>query len=33
MLETIAWSVMLMCMGGAIVIIVGVAIFMFSKDE
>jgi hypothetical protein len=33
MLETIAWSVMLMCLGAAIVVIVGVAIFMMSSDE
>lgn len=33
MLETIAWAVMLMVMGGAIVVIVGVAIFMLSSDE
>lgn len=33
MLETIAWTVMLLVMGGAIVVIVGVAIFMLSSDE
>jgi hypothetical protein len=33
MLETIAWAVMLLVMGGAIVVLVGVAIFMLSKDE
>jgi hypothetical protein len=33
MLETIAWAVMLMVMGGAIVVIVGVAIFMMSEDK
>jgi len=33
MLETIAWTVMLLVMGGAIVVIVGVAIFMLSKDN
>jgi len=33
MLETIAWVVMLLVMGGAIVVLVGVAIFMLSKDE
>jgi len=33
MLETIAWAVMLMVMGGAIVVIIGVAIFMMSEDE
>ena len=32
MLETIAWAVMLMCLGGVVVVIVGVAIFMLSKD-
>jgi hypothetical protein len=33
MLETIAWAVMLMCMGAAVVVVVGVAILMMSKDE
>ena len=33
MLETIAWSVMLMCLGAAVVVIVGIAIFMMSSDE
>jgi hypothetical protein len=33
MLETIAWAVMLMCMGGAVVVVVAVAIFMMSKDD
>jgi len=33
MLESIAWTVMLLVMGGAIVVIVAVAIFMLSKDE
>jgi hypothetical protein len=33
MLETIAWAVMLMVMGGAIVVIVGVAVFMMSEDK
>jgi hypothetical protein len=33
MLETIAWAVMLMVIGGAVVVIVAVAIFMLSKDE
>jgi hypothetical protein len=33
MLETIAWVVMLMCMGGAIVVLVGVAVFMMSEDK
>lgn len=33
MLETIAWAVMLMVMGGAVVVIVGVAIFMMSEDK
>ena len=33
MLESIAWAVMLLVMGGAIVVIVGVAIFMLSSDE
>jgi hypothetical protein len=33
MLETIAWAVMLLVMGGAIVVTVAVAIFMLSKDD
>jgi hypothetical protein len=33
MLETVAWAVMLLVMGGAIVVIVGVAIFMMSSEE
>jgi hypothetical protein len=33
MLETIAWAVMLMVLGGLVVVIVAVAIFMLSKDE
>jgi hypothetical protein len=33
MIETIAWAVMLMVLGGAIVVIVGVAIFMMSEEE
>jgi len=33
MLETIAWAVLFMCLGGAIVMIVGVAILMISSDE
>jgi hypothetical protein len=33
MLETIAWAVMLLVMGGAVVVIVGVAIFMMSKED
>jgi hypothetical protein len=33
MLETIAWAVMLMVMGGAVVVIIGVAIFMMSEDK
>jgi hypothetical protein len=33
MLETIAWAVFLMCIGGAIVVIVGVAILMISSEE
>jgi hypothetical protein len=33
MLETVAWAVMLLVMGGAIVVLVGIAIFMMSSDE
>ena len=33
MLESIAWAVMLLVMGGAVVVLVGVAIFMLSSDE
>jgi len=33
MIETIAWAVMLLVMGGAVVVLIGVAIFMLSSDE
>lgn len=33
MLETVAWAVMLMVLGGVIVVVIGVAIFMLSKDD
>ena len=33
MLETIAWTIMLLVMGGAVVVIVAVAIFMLNKDD
>ena len=33
MLETVAWTLMLMLSGAAIVVIVGVAIFMLSEDK
>jgi len=33
MLETIAWAVLFMCLGGAVVVIVGVAILMISSDQ
>jgi predicted permease len=33
MLETVAWAVLFMCLGGAIVVIVGVAILMISSEE
>jgi Trk-type K+ transport system membrane component len=33
MLETIAWAVMLMCLGGVVVVVVAVAIFMLSKED
>jgi hypothetical protein len=33
MLETIAWAVLLMLTGGAIVVFIGVAIFMLSEDQ
>ena len=33
MLETIAWAVMLLVMGGAVVVTVAVAIFMLSSEE
>ena len=33
MLETIAWAVLLMCLGGAVVVVVGVAIFMLSSED
>ena len=33
MLETIAWAVILFCLGAAVVVAVGVAIFMLSKED
>jgi len=33
MIETIAWAVMLMCLGAVIVVAVGIAIVMMSSDE
>lgn len=33
MLETIAWAVLFMCLGGLVVVIVGVAILMISSDH
>jgi hypothetical protein len=33
MLETVAWTVLLMLSGAAIVVIVGVAIFMLSEEK
>jgi hypothetical protein len=33
MLETVAWAVMLMVLGGAVVVLVGVAIFMLSSED
>jgi hypothetical protein len=33
MLETIAWVVTLLVMGGAVVVLIGVAIFMLSSEE
>jgi len=33
MLETVAWAVMFMCLGGSIVVVVGVAIFMLSEEK
>jgi predicted permease len=33
MLETVAWAVLFMCLGGAVVVIVGVAILMISSDQ
>jgi len=33
MLETIAWVVLLMCLGGVVVVIVAVSIFMNSSEE
>jgi hypothetical protein len=33
MLETIAWAVMLLVMGGAVVVMIAVAVFIFSSDE
>ena len=33
MLETVAWAVLFMCLGAAVVVIVGVAILMISGDQ
>jgi hypothetical protein len=33
MLETIAWAVLLMCLGGVVVVIVAVSIFMLGSDD
>jgi hypothetical protein len=33
MLETIAWVVLLMCLGGVVVVTVAVAIFMLGSDD
>ena len=33
MLESIAWTILLLCLGAAVVVVVGVAIFMLSSDE
>jgi len=33
MLETIAWAVMLMCLGGVVVVVVAVAVFMLNKED
>jgi hypothetical protein len=33
MLETIAWIVLLMCLGGVVVVTVAVAIFMLGSDD
>ena len=33
MLETIAWIVMLLVMGGAVVVMIGVAVFMLSSED
>jgi len=33
MLETIAWAVLLMCLGGVVVVIVAVSIFMLNKED
>ena len=33
MLETIAWIVLLMCLGGVVVVTVAVAIFMLSSED
>jgi hypothetical protein len=33
MLETIAWAVFLMCLGAIIVVAVGIAIVMISRED
>ena len=33
MLETIAWAVLLICLGGVVVVVVAVSIFMLNKED
>jgi len=33
MLETVAWAVLLMCLGGVVVVVVAVSIFMLNKED
>jgi hypothetical protein len=33
MLETIAWAVLLMCLGGVVVVVVAVSIFMLGSVD
>jgi hypothetical protein len=33
MLETIAWAVLLMCLGGIVVVVVGLAIVILCRED
>jgi hypothetical protein len=33
MLETIAWAVLLMCLGGVVVVVVGLAIVFLCRED
>jgi len=33
MLETVAWAVLLMCLGGIVVVVVGLAIVILCRED